>query len=88
MKFHLKLISYSGNDYCYHMVESSTGVLTVHMHSVSGTSGITGPGMWMSKAIFALSGAWRKADLTRQSRLKKGYCILSGYHLPELRKGC
>ena len=28
MKFHLKLISYSGNDYCYHMVESSTGVLT------------------------------------------------------------
>ena len=27
-KFHLKLISYSGNDYCYHMVESSTGVLT------------------------------------------------------------
>ena len=28
MKFHLKLISYSGNDYCYHMLESSTGVLT------------------------------------------------------------
>ncbi len=68
MKFHLKLISYSGNDYCYHMLESSTGVLTVPMHSASGISGITGPGMWMSKAIFALSGAWRKADLTRQSR--------------------
>lgn len=28
MKFHLKLISYSGNDYCYRMVENSTGILT------------------------------------------------------------
>ena len=26
--FHLKLISYSGNDYCYRMVENSTGLLT------------------------------------------------------------